>query len=124
MHYASDVTRTFPINGEWTMEARAIYDLVLDMQTSCEKLVAPGASWEELHLLAHKILVKGFLKLGIFKGGSEEEIHLQVSQTLPGQECHRPSGAELSIALPTGDIGLSLASIGIPDCQLNLDNGK
>ncbi|KAK9373041.1 peptidase M24, structural domain-containing protein [Lipomyces chichibuensis] len=72
--YASDVTRTFPIDGEWTMEARAIYDLVLDMQTSCEKLVAPGASWEELQLLAHKILVKGFLKLGIFKGGSEEEI--------------------------------------------------
>ncbi|KAJ8101277.1 peptidase M24, structural domain-containing protein [Lipomyces tetrasporus] len=73
-NYASDVTRTYPINGEWTMEAREIYDLVLDMQTSCEKLVAPGASWEELHLLAHKILVKGFLKLGIFKGGSEEEI--------------------------------------------------
>ncbi|KAK9367602.1 peptidase M24, structural domain-containing protein [Lipomyces kononenkoae] len=73
-NYASDVTRTFPINGEWTTQARAIYELVLDMQTTCEKLVAPGASWEELHLLAHKILVKGFLKLGIFKGGSEEDI--------------------------------------------------
>ncbi|KAK9478201.1 peptidase M24, structural domain-containing protein [Lipomyces japonicus] len=73
-NYASDVTRTFPISGEWTPEARAIYELVLEMQTACESLVKPGAVWDDLHLLAHKILIRGFLKLGIFKGGSEDEI--------------------------------------------------
>ncbi|KAK9455309.1 peptidase M24, structural domain-containing protein [Dipodascopsis uninucleata] len=73
-NYASDVTRTFPINGEWTKEAREIYDLVLKMQTECEKRVAPGVSWDELHCLAHIILIKGFLELGVFKNGSVDEI--------------------------------------------------
>lgn len=73
--YASDVTRVFPINGEWTKEAREIFDAVKDMQTQTMEGVKPGIQWENLHLLAHKILIKHFLKLGIFvHGTSEEEI--------------------------------------------------
>ncbi|KAK9448624.1 peptidase M24, structural domain-containing protein [Limtongia smithiae] len=73
-NYASDVTRTFPISGEWTTEALAIYTLVLKMQTACMQRVAPEVLWDELHLLAHEILIAGFLELGIFKDGTAEEI--------------------------------------------------
>jgi Xaa-Pro dipeptidase len=72
--YASDVTRVFPINGEWTKEARAIFDAVKDMQTQTMNGVKPGVEWDDLHLLAHKILIQHFLKLGIFVNGSEQDI--------------------------------------------------
>lgn len=72
--YASDVTRVFPLNGEWTREARNIYDLVLDMQLQTMQRIKPGVLWDELHLLAHRILIRHFLKLGIFQGADEEEI--------------------------------------------------
>lgn len=72
--YASDVTRTFPINGEWTKESRAIYDAVADMQKQSMEAVKPGARWEDLHILTHRLLVEHFLKLGIFKNGTVDEI--------------------------------------------------
>ncbi|EGW32667.1 uncharacterized protein SPAPADRAFT_61737 [Spathaspora passalidarum NRRL Y-27907] len=65
--YASDVTRCFPINGDWTKEHLEIYNLVLKMQTEAYKLIRPGVDWEDAHLKAHKVLIEEFLKLGIFK---------------------------------------------------------
>lgn len=75
--YASDVTRVFPISGEWTKEAREIYDAVLDMQTQCMEGVKPGVPWDDLHLLAHKILIKHFQKLGIFRPELDSESILE-----------------------------------------------
>ncbi|WVQ95807.1 hypothetical protein IAU59_002906 [Kwoniella sp. CBS 9459] len=72
--YASDITRTIPVGngGKFTKEAGEIYELVLKMQKECEALVKPGIHWDTLHLHAHKVLVDGLLKLGIFKGDSEQ----------------------------------------------------
>lgn len=73
--YTSDVTRCFPINGKFTKEHREIYETVLDMQNQAMKQIKPGALWDDLHILTHKILIKHFLQLGIFKKEfSEEEI--------------------------------------------------
>ncbi|VEU20992.1 DEKNAAC101820 [Brettanomyces naardenensis] len=72
--YASDVTRCFPINGDWTKEHLDIYETVRDMQKSVMDAVKPGVSWESMHMLAHKVLIKHFLKLGLFKDGTPEEI--------------------------------------------------
>jgi len=73
--YASDVTRCFPINGSWTKEHLDIYNSVLRMQSETMKLMKPGALWDDLHLLAHKILIEQFLELGIFKSDlTKEEI--------------------------------------------------
>ncbi|KAI8398074.1 hypothetical protein B1J92_F02233g [Nakaseomyces glabratus] len=73
--YTSDVTRCFPINGKFTKEHREIYETVLDMQTQAMELIKPGANWDDLHILTHKVLIKHFLDLGIFKKDfSEEEI--------------------------------------------------
>lgn len=74
--YASDITRVIPLtpDGKFTEEARQIYDLVLQMQAECMAMVKPHASWEEIHRHAHRVLIQGFLSLGVFKGGSVEEI--------------------------------------------------
>ncbi len=78
--YASDVTRTIPLGlpgPEWvdnwpSSEAADIHKLVLAMQTECIKRLKPGVQFRDLQVLAHAILVRGFLQLGIFQGGEEE----------------------------------------------------
>lgn len=72
--YASDVTRCFPINGEWTQEHLNIYNSVLDMQTQVMDKIQAGAHWDELHILSHKVLIDNFLKIGLFINGSADEI--------------------------------------------------
>lgn len=72
--YASDITRTFPLSGSWSKEAKAIYDLVERMQESCIKRLAPGARYLDLHILAHQIAIDGLLSLGILHNGTKEEI--------------------------------------------------
>lgn len=74
-NYTSDVTRCFPISGKFTKEHREIYEAVLDMQTQVMGKIKPGALWEDLHLLSHKVLIKHLRELGIFKKEfSEDEI--------------------------------------------------
>ncbi|KAF7294967.1 Xaa-Pro dipeptidase [Mycena indigotica] len=67
--YASDITRTMPVGngGKFTDESKAIYSLVLEMQTACMEALKPGLHWDAAHLLSHRTLVKGFQRLGIFK---------------------------------------------------------
>ncbi|OWB81829.1 hypothetical protein B5S33_g448 [[Candida] boidinii] len=72
--YASDVTRCYPIDGIWKKEHREIYDLVLEMQSSAMEQIKPGTPWEYCHEVAHRTLIKGFLKLGLFNEASEDEI--------------------------------------------------
>lgn len=72
--YAADVTRTFPISGEWTTESRQIYEAVQDMHKQAMEKCSPGVSWDSLHELAHRILIERFLAYGIFQNGSVDEI--------------------------------------------------
>jgi Xaa-Pro dipeptidase len=69
--YASDITRTFPIKGEFTEESLAIYKIVLDMQKQCIAALKEGVLWDSVHELAHKIAIKGLLDLGILKGDAD-----------------------------------------------------
>ncbi|KAI5811153.1 putative Xaa-Pro aminopeptidase [Peziza echinospora] len=64
--YASDITRTFPLNGEFTPEALAIYGIVLEMQKQCIAITTAGTPWEDVHTLAHRIAIAGLQGLGIF----------------------------------------------------------
>lgn len=73
--YASDVTRTFPLQGRWPSdEARDTYRIVEKMQEECIKRIRKGVRFLDLHILAHVIAIEGLLDLGILKGGSTEEI--------------------------------------------------
>jgi Xaa-Pro dipeptidase len=72
--YASDITRGFPLTKKYTPESRAIYDLVLSMQTQCLAAIRAGVRWEDMHVLAHRVLIAGLLRIGILRGGTVDEI--------------------------------------------------
>jgi Xaa-Pro aminopeptidase len=66
--YASDITRTFPINGKFTQAQRDIYDLVLETQVSCIDMVRPGVRLEDLKTHSIEMLTEGMVRLGLLKG--------------------------------------------------------
>ena len=72
--YASDITRTFPINGRFTQAQRDIYDLVLETQMDCVKLARPGITLDELKSHSIKLLTEGMVRLGLLEGEPEKLI--------------------------------------------------
>ncbi len=66
--YASDITRTFPINGVFSDVQRALYQVVLDAQYAAIEKVQPGHHWNAPHEAAVEVLTKGLVKLGLLKG--------------------------------------------------------
>ncbi len=65
--YASDITRTFPVNGRFSDAQREIYDLVLSAQKSAIHSIEPGVSSNRPHEVACQIITDGLIKLGIMK---------------------------------------------------------
>jgi len=72
--YASDITRTFPINGRFTKPQREIYDLVLKAQMSCVEMVRPGTTHDQLKQHSIEVLTEGMVELGLLQGKPEELI--------------------------------------------------
>lgn len=66
--YASDITRTFPVNGKFSKAQRALYDLVLAAQHAAINEVCPGNHWNKPHDSAVRTLTRGLVRLGILKG--------------------------------------------------------
>jgi Xaa-Pro aminopeptidase len=73
-NYASDITRTFPVNGRYSKEQRAIYQLVLDAQRAALAHARPGSTWIAGHDAAVATLTEGLLKLGLLKGTLEKNL--------------------------------------------------
>jgi Xaa-Pro aminopeptidase len=67
-YYASDVTRTYPVNGRFTPEQRAIYDIVLEAQTAAFDQIAPGNHWNDAHVAAVRVITLGLRAIGLLKG--------------------------------------------------------
>ena len=72
--YASDITRTFPINGRYTQAQRDIYDLVLKAQMACVEMVRPGTTHDQLKQHSIEVLTEGMVELGLLEGKPEELI--------------------------------------------------
>jgi len=66
--YASDVTRSMPVNGRFSSEQKAIYQIVLDAQKAAIAKVSPRCHWNEPHDAAVKTITRGLVKLGLLKG--------------------------------------------------------
>ncbi len=66
--YASDITRTYPVNGRFSPPQRALYELVLAAQEAAIAKAVPGNRWNEPHEAAVQVLTQGLVKLGILKG--------------------------------------------------------
>lgn len=67
-NYAADITRTFPVNGRFTTEQRAIYELVLTAQIAVIEKIKPGCPWDCLQDTATEIISSGLIELGLLKG--------------------------------------------------------
>ena len=66
--YASDITRTFPVNGKFSGPQKAVYEAVLAAQLACIDAVKPGASFHDYHAVAERVLAQGFIDLGLVAG--------------------------------------------------------
>jgi Xaa-Pro aminopeptidase len=70
--YASDITRTFPVNGKFRGPQKDLYELVLASQAAAISKVAPNNHWNAPHEAALDVLIRGFIDLGLCKGSPDE----------------------------------------------------
>ena len=70
--YASDITRTFPVNGRFSGAQRAVYEVVLAAQAAAIERVRPGSGWNEPHDAAVRVLAQGMLDLKLLAGSLQE----------------------------------------------------
>ncbi|KAE8151503.1 peptidase M24, structural domain-containing protein [Aspergillus avenaceus] len=77
--YCSDITRVFPLGGKFSMETRQIYEIVLQMQTECIAMLKGDVQWEDVHVHAHRVAIKGLLGLGLLRGSEDELFEKRIS---------------------------------------------
>ncbi len=80
--YASDITRSFPVNGRFSAEQRLIYQLVLDAQKAAIAKVRPGCHFNEPHDAAVRTLTEGLVELGLLHGNVDELIKAEQHKQL------------------------------------------
>jgi Xaa-Pro aminopeptidase len=66
--YASDITRTYPVNGRFSAEQRAVYEVVLEAQQAAIAKVKPGNHWNEPHDAAVRAITAGLVRIGLLRG--------------------------------------------------------
>ena len=66
--YASDITRTFPVNGRFSPSQRDVYEIVLAAQQAAFTAIKPGNHFLDPHNAALKVLVQGMLDFGLLAG--------------------------------------------------------
>jgi Xaa-Pro dipeptidase len=114
--YASDITRTLPIKGEFSTKGAAVYNLVQQMQEECIAAIKPGTKFYQLHLHAAAVGLKGLLKLGILKG---DAVEIAKAGTI---SAFFPHGLGHHVGLEVHDVPGSLPLMLL--VNLGLDGGK
>jgi Xaa-Pro aminopeptidase len=79
-YYASDVTRTYPVNGRFTPEQRAVYEVVLEAHEAALAAVAPGNGWIQPHDAAIRAVTRGLKKIGLLEGSVPSLIRTRAYQ--------------------------------------------
>lgn len=67
-YYSADVTRTVPVDGTFSPEQKAIYELVLAANLAAIDAVKPGVNWREPHNIAVRVITEGLVELGLLRG--------------------------------------------------------
>jgi len=75
--YASDITRTFPVNGKFSGPQKDVYEMVLAAQAAALAEVRPGNTWDQPHEAAVRVLAQGLVDLGLLSGGVEQAIETE-----------------------------------------------
>ncbi|KAF8965002.1 hypothetical protein BGZ46_000676 [Entomortierella lignicola] len=99
--YASDITRTFPLNGKYSGDAKTVYEIVLQMQKAVLAALKPGVQWEDMHRLAGRVAVEGLQKAGVLK--AEFSVEELLEKHVDG--VFFPHGLGHMIGLDVHDVG-------------------
>jgi Xaa-Pro aminopeptidase len=74
MHYAGDMTRTFPVGSKFTEKQKAVYEIVLEAFYESLNVLKPGVNYKEAHFAACETIFDGLKGLGITKGDTKEAV--------------------------------------------------
>lgn len=75
MHYAGDLTRTFPVDAKFTTLQKEVYKIVLNAKQAAVAALKPGKLFKDIHLLACEKLVEGLQQVGLMKGDIKEAVN-------------------------------------------------
>lgn len=101
--YASDVTRTYPVNGQFSDIQRAVYNVVLKAHSEAINQALPGVKMEDLHLTSASIITDGLRDIGLLKGSIDDLMENNIFALF------FPHGLGHFLGLDTHDVG------GYPD---------
>ena len=73
-YYTGDITRTYPVNGKFSAEQKALYEVVLDAQRKAIYAARPGINYAQVHALAVEALTEGMIHLGLLSGTLQENL--------------------------------------------------
>jgi Xaa-Pro aminopeptidase len=74
-YLSADVTRTFPVNGSFSPEQAAVYEVVLDAQNAALARIEPGAPFENMHNTVREVITAGLVDLGLLPDGYPASMH-------------------------------------------------
>lgn len=97
--YASDITCSFPVNGKFTPDQRALYATVLKAKNEVVSSIKPGTSYVDMHELAEKIIANGLVEMGVLTGDLDGIIEAQLPAVF------MPHGLGHNLGLDTHDVG-------------------
>ena len=72
--YASDITRTFPVNGKFSPEQKELYEIVRSAQSAGIERARAGNQWQDVHDAAIRVATEGMVELGLLQNSVDEEI--------------------------------------------------
>ncbi|HSC68622.1 MAG TPA: Xaa-Pro aminopeptidase [Cellvibrio sp.] len=73
-YYAADITRTFPVNGKFSPEQKALYEICLQAQLEAIAVAKPGNHWNDPHEATVRVITEGLVKIGLLEGDVSELI--------------------------------------------------
>ena len=73
-HYAGDMTRTFPVNGTFSVKQAEVYEVLLKSHETAIAALKPGVPYKDVHLMAASVIFDGLKQLGLTKGDTEEAV--------------------------------------------------
>jgi Xaa-Pro aminopeptidase len=94
-YYASDVTRTFPVNGRFSPEQRRLYEIVLEAQERAIDAAKVGATLDDVHLASAEVITRGLIALGLLEGPLEEAMKEQRYKTYYMHKCSHWLGMDV-----------------------------
>lgn len=97
--YASDITCSFPVNGEFSSDQKSVYEAVLDAQVSVIASMKPGTTWVDMHRTAERSILKGLVRTGILVGDVEDMLIADLGAIF------MPHGLGHLIGVDTHDVG-------------------